>query len=162
MLNPITQSRDALRYVAYKTMSGEAAPKVAEFLLKSPKMQEMAVKDPRAFKDLVIDISRRSSTVRSIPKAAENRPSTPNELDTDSSTPANEKVEPKPTPTTKPRGREKWASDGYEKVASMDSSLDKASLMKDPRKRELLIAASDLRPGSKAMDRILEKLRKGN
>jgi polyhydroxyalkanoate synthesis regulator phasin len=71
-----------------------------------------------------------------------------NELDRDSATPAIQ--------DGAKRGPDKWMRDGREKLErhAPGVQLD----MKDPRTREILIAASDLKPGSKAMDRLVRKL----
>lgn len=60
------------------------------------------------------------------------------------------------------KGPEKWANDGIKKIQEHDSSvspeiLDK--LMKTQKGRDLLIKASDLSPGSKAMDQIIGKIK---
>lgn len=75
------------------------------------------------------------------------------ELDRDSSSSAQE------APVR--RGPEKWAADGFENLQSHGGAdgLDRAALMNDPKAKELLIKASDLKPGSKAMDKILTQLK---
>lgn len=57
------------------------------------------------------------------------------------------------------KGESKWAQDGFNKLLEMDSSLDK-EIMQSPKAKQLLIQASDLKPGSKAMDNILMQLKK--
>jgi hypothetical protein len=71
-----------------------------------------------------------------------------------------EKRESQPT-----KGPDKWANDGAEKLkehsrdpASIDSLRAKAK--DDPKLRELFAIASDLKPGSKAMENILERIKK--
>lgn len=62
------------------------------------------------------------------------------------------------------KGRDKWAADGLEKLAQ-HGGRDPASLsvlqaaMGDPEGKQMLINASDLKPGSKAMDVILKRLK---
>lgn len=66
------------------------------------------------------------------------------------------------------KGKEKWANDGFNKLMEHSSSLpfksklenNKDQLLKDPKNKDLLVQASDLKPGSKAMDRILAQLEK--
>lgn len=133
--------------------------RVSKKLLQSPPMVEMARQNPAVFKSVVIDISRRLERqgTFALPKAAEKK----NELDRDSGTPANEKVSPPaaPTPKSEPkRGRDKWAEDGLAKVAKQGVKIDRSSL-DDPKIKELLIQASDLKPGSKAMEQVLTRIK---
>lgn len=61
------------------------------------------------------------------------------------------------------RGKEKWADTGFEKVsnhvngANLPGSRD--ALLSNPKTKKLLIQASDLKPGSKAMDNIVKKIK---
>lgn len=62
------------------------------------------------------------------------------------------------------KGETKWANDGLKKLMEhgrnpAELAGRKAELLADPKIRQLLINASDLKPGSKAMDKILEKVR---
>lgn len=65
------------------------------------------------------------------------------------------------------RGKEKWANDGFEKVLkhSSDTSfldlikVNKEKLFSDPKNKDLLIQASDLKPRSKAMDKVVSKIK---
>ncbi len=62
------------------------------------------------------------------------------------------------------KGPEKWASDGIEKVLDHDSSLDRSTieeLSRTKKGKELLIKASDLKPGSKAMDKLVGEIKDG-
>ena len=70
-----------------------------------------------------------------------------------------------PAPT---KGPDKWASDGHanllqhaagDKEASDMLNSMKSDLMKDAKAKDLLIKASDLKPGSKAMDQIMTKIK---
>lgn len=66
-----------------------------------------------------------------------------------------------PPPAKVPeKGPEKWAQDGLQKLIdhSGDKSLDK-SLLKNPKAKQLLIAASDLKVGTPAMDKLLSKIK---
>jgi hypothetical protein len=64
------------------------------------------------------------------------------------------------------KGEEKWASDGVEKLLKHSNDPEQAKLLesmrgasaRDPKIRRLLIDASGLKPGSKAMDQILKEL----
>jgi hypothetical protein len=65
------------------------------------------------------------------------------------------------------KGPTKWANDGFEKLLQHAGASERAlieqsrtDLLKDPKTKNLLIRASDLTPGSKAMDQVLERLRK--
>lgn len=60
----------------------------------------------------------------------------------------------------KAKGPEKWANDGLEKLEKQNgASLDREALMANPKARELLIQASDFKPGSKGLDNILSKIK---
>ncbi len=57
------------------------------------------------------------------------------------------------------KGEDLWAQQGASKLGIQDAS----GLMNDPKAKQLLIQASDLTPGSKAMKRIQDQLRqRGN
>jgi predicted lipid-binding transport protein (Tim44 family) len=65
-----------------------------------------------------------------------------------------------PAPAASPapaKGPDAWAQRGLEKLGLQNRS----DLMRDPRTRDLLIQASDLSPGSKALQRIKEQIQKG-
>lgn len=60
------------------------------------------------------------------------------------------------------KGPEKWANDGAQKIKQHDSSLSPKvldELKKTKKGRDLLIQASDLKPGTPAMDRMLRKIK---
>lgn len=59
------------------------------------------------------------------------------------------------------KGPEKWANDGFEKLIEHSSELkDKRDIIfADPKLKELLIQASDLKPGTKAMEDIKTKIK---
>jgi len=65
-----------------------SADRVSKMMLKSKPMQDLAQKNPAAFKAMVIDMTSRLQERGGLPKAAQQ----PNELDRDSSTPAQERV----------------------------------------------------------------------
>jgi hypothetical protein len=57
------------------------------------------------------------------------------------------------------KGPEKWANDGLAKLQKHGSDADKLEKAKaDAKGKKLLIAASDLKPGSKAMGKIVERI----
>lgn len=61
------------------------------------------------------------------------------------------------------RGPEKWASDGFEKILEHSNGNfkgNKGAMLKNPKAKNLLIAASELKPGSKAMANIFRKIKK--
>lgn len=69
--------------------------------------------------------------------------------------------------TTQPtKGPDKWANDGVnnliqhtdDKNIQNQINQNKSSLLNDPKAKDLLIAASDLKPGTKAMDGIMAKI----
>lgn len=69
--------------------------------------------------------------------------------------------------TAPTKGPGKWASDGYDKLLEHASLVDekipsKEALLKNPKLKQLLISASDLKPGSKAIDKLLQDVLKLN
>ncbi len=80
--------------------------------------------------------------------------------------PTNEEPTLKPT-DIKTKGPDKWAKDGHQKL--MDHAEDpkdqemlqksKGAMISDPKSKQLLIQASDLKPGSKAMESVLSKIK---
>lgn len=73
---------------------------------------------------------------------------------------AERRVAKKESEQSAPKGEDKWAMDGASKLGLTDEQ--QAQLMKSPQGKRLLIEASDLQPGSPAMNRIMEQIRKGN
>jgi len=64
----------------------------------------------------------------------------------------------------KKKGPEKWANEGADRLKKHDSSLSSEIIEKlknDIRGRELLYQASELKPGSKAMENIKKRIRTG-
>lgn len=59
-----------------------------------------------------------------------------------------------------PKGEERWARAGLNKLGITDPSIA-AQLLQDKKARRLLVEASDLEPGSRATKRILDQLQKG-
>jgi len=59
------------------------------------------------------------------------------------------------------KGREKWADEGFNKLLEDAPELEKikGALLDDPKAKDLIIQASDLKPGSKAMINIVSKLK---
>lgn len=58
------------------------------------------------------------------------------------------------------RGEDRWARSGLEKLGIQDAEVA-AKLLQSKRGKQLLIEASDLSPGSKAMQRIKDQIQKG-
>lgn len=80
---------------------------------------------------------------------------------TGQSTPSDQST-PAPRMTDAPKkGPDKWANDGFEKLIEHSSDLkDKRDIIfADPKLKELLIQASDLKPGTKAMEDIKTKIK---
>jgi len=58
-----------------------------------------------------------------------------------------------------PKGEAKWAQDGAKKLGLDDDTFQQA--LQSPKTKQLLIQASDLAPGSKALQRIKDQIQKG-
>lgn len=69
---------------------------------------------------------------------------------------------------TPKKGQEKWADDGLKKLldhakdSEQKKALEKARnvMLQNPKLKQLLIYASDLKPGSPALDKVLEQIKK--
>lgn len=130
----------ARRVVAPRLASSVAvtADSVADILSKVPKFAELQAKRPEVFQAIVSKIATEHTGV-----------------------PLTSVAESKPT-----KGPTKWANDGFDKLIAhakddkTKAMLEKAraDLMKSPKMREMLMRASDLKPGSKAMDKILAQI----
>lgn len=137
-----------------------AADRVSKYLLKAKPMQELAQKSPQEFQAVVLNFTRRTLE-RVEPARAVADKTGPSELDSDSSRSSNfqdREAQSEPAPK---KGREKWMDDGLKKLESHgdgDVSKLKDELMKSAKGKRLLIAASDLKPGSKAMDHVLKQI----
>lgn len=58
------------------------------------------------------------------------------------------------------KGPSRWAADGYDKLLEHGADLDLLGKAKaDPKLKNILIEASEEKPGSKVMDKILDKLK---
>lgn len=122
------------RLVAPRIASSIAitADSAADMLRKIPQLAEVEVKQPAAFQAIVNDFVKSKNVSASPVKAAEEEPT---------------------------KGPSKWANDGLKKLEEHGSKkLDKGALLDNPKAKKLLIAASDLKPGSRAMAKILEEL----
>ena len=112
--------------------------KVAQLLMSTSRYAELAKRNPTAFQSVVRDIANNEGLKSSAPTAES----------------------PK-------KGPGKWANDGADKLIEHtdDPKLkqkieeSRGAMMKDPKARELLIQASDLKAGSKQMASILSKLK---
>lgn len=60
----------------------------------------------------------------------------------------------------KAKGESKWAQSGLQKLGIQDRELA-STLLQDPQGKRLLIEASDLKPGTPAMKKVMEKIEKG-
>lgn len=65
----------------------------------------------------------------------------------------------------KKKGESKWAADGFEKLKKHATPEDRAKLdamreelFKDPRKRKKIVSASEMKPGSKSMEKIMREI----
>lgn len=116
---------------------------LADQLRKIPQFAALETKQPAAFQAMVLkfaDYEKQGNSAPTILKAADQAPT---------------------------KGPDKWANDGLKNLIDHtddQSTKDqlgkmKSSLLADPKARDLLNQASDLRPGSKAMQRILDKIK---
>lgn len=128
-----------------------AADRVSKRLLRSPEVAKLAQVNPKAFQAVVINFARKAmETTERLQNVADSKKGT---------VPSEEKRAPSNFEAPK-RGREKWASDGFDNISkhSPDLGVDRDSVMQDPKSKEMLVLASDLKPGSKAMNQLVAKL----
>jgi hypothetical protein len=135
---------------AIDAASAASKTKAAEMLLQIPTYASIAKNYPGAFAGLVHAVAG----------------------DIDSKSPdKGDQVRTNQVPNAAPlTGPSKWASDGH--AALMTHATDpadlemlnsqRATMLKDPKTRDMLMQASDLKPGSKAMNAILTKLKSDN
>lgn len=113
--------------------------KTSRALSNAPKVTDAAMRNPIATQTAIPE-SIRKTAKSALPKAAES--------------------DGKRKRTRPLKGREKWANDGFEKLKKnrSDFSLNKDALLKSKKGQRLLIAASDLKPGSKAFNKIAAQI----
>lgn len=107
---------------------------LADQLRKVPQLAALEAKQPAAFQSMISRLKSPDNATPTI-KAAENKPT---------------------------KGPDKWAADGQTNLIAHDpTSLDGFTQedLKDPKTKDLMIQASDLKPGSKAMEAILSKIK---
>lgn len=131
-----------------------SADSLANLIKNSPSLVKLQQTNPAAYEAIVAKLKTPVSSTAA---------PTMSDLNKGSSTSAQYKA----SSDAPAKGRDKWASDGFDKVSqhAPDEQLDKAVLMGDPRSKELLIQASDLKPGTPAMEKMLAKIKnhgKGN
>lgn len=114
-----------------------SADKIANVLRKTPQLSNLEKSNPGAFQAMVQQVLNSESKVATLPaKAAENE-------------------NPK-------KGPDKWANDGAEKLLKTDASISPElinELKKSKQGKDLLIRASDLRPGSEQMNKLILKIK---
>jgi hypothetical protein len=147
--SPIFQATEMARYGLYKGLSSKPAQAISDMLLEKPEMAALAKSNPDKFKAVVISLNK---TFGDQPQQA-------------ASVSAPARAADKNDQPLK--GKDKWANDGLQNLKdhvddeSTQKQLDdaKETLLKDPKAQSLLIAASDLKPGTKAMDRVLAQVK---
>lgn len=132
------------------------ADSVSKRLLSTEVGANLARENPKGFQSAVLNLTKQLQSESSHGKVAneKNESSPPSPADA-------------PPPADTPKGEEKWARDGLQKLKSHgDVSVSDEELFANPKAKRLLVAASDLKPGSKAMQNIALKiqseLEKGN
>jgi hypothetical protein len=107
---------------------------------------------------------------KAAPRAIEGASKNPNLLDKAGGSAAGKSAAEvfKKVAEEKPKGEKKWAGDGFNKILEhvpnderADFEAMRESMIKDSKKRKLLIHASELKPGSKAMDKIINQIKSG-
>lgn len=113
--------------------------KISKKLMNSPQVKEFATKSPDIFQAMVYQFEKAIKSEAPMSMAAENQDRQP----------AN-------------KGPDKWMNDGIEKLMEHDKSIDEPivkELMKTQKGKDLLIRASDLKPRTPAMEKIIEQIK---
>jgi hypothetical protein len=134
---PVARKIIAPRIASSLAVTADSA---ANALRKIPAFADMELKNPTLFSNVIAHVA--SSGGDAISKADD-----------------------QPAPAAK-KGPDKWANDGFDNLINHAGSTDKGPL-KDSREKlmssaagkKLLISASDLKPGSKAMSDVLTKVK---
>lgn len=132
----------ARRVIAPRLASSIAitADALADQLRTIPKFANLETSQPAAFQALVSRMSTPSVDPSAVMRAADQN-----------------------APT---KGPDKWANDGLSKLIQHSGdpkiqkqlSDQKSSMLSDPKLKQLLISASDLKPGTPAMNKIMDKI----
>jgi hypothetical protein len=136
--------KDIPTYLQYKTAASNMGRGLTEKLVKSREIPKLAEANSARFLD-------RTGTLAFLPEKKRVLQ-------------LSEQAQENPESTPKEKGPEKWANDGFNKLLEHAPDVEtqkklkamKNELMKSPSGRKKLISASDLKPGSKAMDKILQ------
>lgn len=109
------------------------ADRLSKFLLRSPALREIAQNNPQAYSAVILDLTERLERRGALPKAADEKPT---------------------------KGPEKWARVGAERLKEHGVSPAEVEALRQTEKgRDLLNRASDLKPGSKAMEDIVKRMK---
>lgn len=135
------QVTDFGRYGAYKFLSSPTTRALGKRLQRLPEFRSLAETKPEVFNVVVGNFAK---AIEGGPKAA---PRVAEE---------------------KSKGEKKWADDGLKKILDhakdpeQKKALEKARnvMLQNPKLKQLLIQASDLKPGSPAMEKVLEQIKK--
>jgi hypothetical protein len=135
------QVTDFGRYGAYKFLSSSTTKAIGKRLQQLPEFRSLAETKPEVFNMVVGNFARALENPSSaLPKVADE----------------------------KSKGEKKWADDGLKKILDhvKDPEQKKTfegarnQMLENPKLKQLLIYASDLKPGSPAMDKVLEQIKK--
>jgi hypothetical protein len=140
----------------------KAMSATANTLMKTPALAKLAAEHPETFQAQVINLTRRMvDRGENLPAAAA----------------SNQPAQPQESADNKPAtGPDKWADDGLNQVLqheqlddNSDLDLDESdidlngadtgAMLSDPKAKRLLIQASSLKPGSKAMVNVVAQLK---
>lgn len=141
-----TNVKDIGTYALYRGASSNLAKDVSQRLSRPTGMGQLYQKNPQAFQSIANKAGENSGlfapATKQIPMAAGDET----------------EVAKKPL-----KGEDKWANDGLEKIQkATGEKFDRGAMLKDKKMRRLFIEASDLKPGSKAMNAVIAKLKAAN
>lgn len=138
--------KDIPTFMLYKGASSNLAKNISDNLLKVPRMADLYKKNPAAFQNLVNQLEQNAGIIRpqspvQLPRAADGE------------------GEVSKVPS---KGPEKWMNDGADKLKAhgMKDQALLESLRSSRRGRDLLMQASDLKPGSAQMERLFSQIKK--
>ena len=138
------QITDIGRVAIYKGLSSEYLQRLGQAMKQAPVMANLAEKNPEAFRIVVANFARKLSDGGFSQKLVADK-----------------------KPETK-KGYDAWARNGFENIIEHENDPVKLQkymdmeqeLLRSKKGRDLLVKASDLKPGTKAMQNLLNELDK--
>jgi hypothetical protein len=134
--------KDIPTYALYRVASTNLAKNVTERLARTPELAQIYRSNPLAFQNTTEQALSSMGLIgggrKAIPRAS---------------------GDDRETGGPNLKGPDKWAADGIAKLEEHSGESISMKILANPKAKNLLIAASDAKPGSKAMNSILSQLK---